>query len=318
MRARRAARRGTAARLGTAALRSTAARLGTAARVGTAARLGMALLLGSVVLAAAGCSSGAGSPDVPLASPGAVASAPGSPDAGPAELTIFAAASLADAVAEAAAAYEGADPGTTLTVATGASSALATQVEEGAPADVFLSADAANVQRLVDGRLADGSAVAFAANELTVIVPAGNPAGISTPADLARPGVRIVAAGDAVPVTKYARQVVANLAALPGYPADYAAAYEANVVSREDNVRAAAAKVELGEADAAIVYVTDAAGDPGVAAVAVPAAANVRATYTGVVVRGTAHPMAARAFLAWLAGPAGREVLAGFGFLPPP
>ncbi len=292
-------------------------------RARPAVLVGAAALLGSLALGLAACSSGASPPGGQPASSSGAAGVPatgpaGAPAARPADLTIFAAASLADAVAQAATAYESAHPGTTLTLATGASSTLATQVEEGAPVDVFLSADAANAQRLVDGGLADGSAVAFAANELTVIVPADNPAGIATPADLANPHVRIVAAGDAVPVTKYARQLVANLAAQRGYPPGFAAAYDANVVSREDTVRAAAAKVELGEADAAIVYATDAAASSNVMSVPVPDAANVRATYLGVVVQGSAHPAAARAFLAWLAGTSGRAILAGLGFLPPP
>ena len=81
-------------------------------------------------------------------------------------------------------------------------------------------------------------------------MPTDNPAGIKTPADLARPGVKVIAAGDEVPITKYATQLVANLAKEPGYPADFAAAYAANIVSKEDNVKAVVAKIELGEGDA--------------------------------------------------------------------
>ena len=107
------------------------------------------------------------------------------------------------------------------------------------------------------------SAVPFAGNRLALVVPASNPAGIASPFDLGRPGVRLVAAGVAVPITAYAAQMVGVLAGLPDAPRDFAAAVEANMVSREDNVRAVLAKVELGEGDAAIVYATDAtaAGD---------------------------------------------------------
>ena len=98
--------------------------------------------------------------------------------------------------------------------------------------------------------------------------------------------MKIIAAGDEVPITKYATQVVDNLAREPGYPADFAAAYAANVVSREDNVKAVVAKIELGEGDAAIVYVTDAKASTKVATVDIPAGANVPATYAGVVVEG--------------------------------
>ena len=204
-----------------------------------------------------------------------------------------------------------------LTISTDASSALEMQIEQGAPADIFLSADAANPQKLVAAGLADGEPVAFAGNELTIVVPTGNPAGITSPADLANAGVKVIAAGDAVPITRYATQLVHNLANEPGYPADFAAAYAANVVSKEDNVKALLAKIELGEGDAGIVYVTDAKGSSKVTTIGVPDAANVPATYDGVVVKSSAHTAAARSFLAWFAGPDGQAVLGSLGFLPP-
>jgi molybdate transport system substrate-binding protein len=234
------------------------------------------------------------------------------------ELTVFGAASLKDALEAAATAYEARNPGTTLAISTDSSAALATQIEQGAPADVFLSADATNPEQLVDGGLADGEAVAFAGNALAVIVPTDNPAGIASPADLARPGVRVVAAGEEVPITGYATELVENLAREPGYPADFGAAYAANIVTREDNVKAVVAKIELGEGDAGVVYVTDAAASDAVSIVDVPTTADVAATYAGVVVKATRQPDAARAFLAWLAGPDGQAILSEFGFLPPP
>ena len=224
-----------------------------------------------LVLVAAACSVGTASADAP--------SSPGG-----ASLTIYGAASLRGVLEQARTAYEAAVPGTTLTIATDSSSSLETQIELGAPADVFLSADTRNPQKLIDGGFASGSPVPFAGNALTVIVPTGNPAGIRTPADLARAGVRIIAAGDEVPITTYATQLLDNLAREPGYPADFAAAYAANVVSREDNVKAIVAKVELGEGDAGIVYVTDASASANVWTVDVPGSANVMATYAGVVV----------------------------------
>ena len=105
------------------------------------------------------------------------------------ELTIFAAASLKNMLAEAETAYEASHPGTDLTISTDSSAALATQIEQGAPADVFLSADTTNPQKLVDGGFASGDAVPFAANTLTLIVPTDNPARIESPADLAKPGL---------------------------------------------------------------------------------------------------------------------------------
>jgi molybdate transport system substrate-binding protein len=232
------------------------------------------------------------------------------------ELTIYAAASLKGALEAVASAYEAVAPHVTLTIATDASSTLRTQIEQEAPADVFLSADQANPAALVDAGLTDGAAVDFASNTLTVIVPAANPAGIATPADLARSGVKVIAAGADVPIAKYTTQVVSNLAGSGGRPAGFAAAYDANVVSKEDNVKAVVAKIELGEGDAAIVYATDAKASTKVKTIDIPAGANVHATYAGVVVKASPHVSEAHAFLGWLAGPDGQSVLARFGFEP--
>jgi molybdate transport system substrate-binding protein len=234
------------------------------------------------------------------------------------ELTMYGAASLRDALAEIERAYEAAVPGTTLTIGTDASSTLRAQIDQGAPADVFLSADLSNPRGLVEAGLADGDAVPFAGNLLTIIVPSDNPAGIESPADLARPGVKVVAAGDGVPISTYARQVIAKLARVPGYPTEFTSGYAANIVSKETDVKAVVAKIVLGEADAAIVYATDArAAADVVSTVEIPAATNVPATYAGVVVRDTPRPNEARAFLTWLAGPEGAAILGTFGFRRP-
>ena len=249
--------------------------------------------------------------------PAACSTAAVSPSSPAVELTVYGAASLKGALEQAKAAFETANPGTTLTLSTDSSSALATQIEQGAPADLFLSADATNPRKLVDAGVADGAPVTFASNALTVIVPANDPARIMSPAELAKPGVRIVAAGDEVPITRYATQLVDNLAREAGYPADFAAAYAANIASKEDNVKAVVAKIELGEGDAGIVYVTDARASTKVATIDVPSAANVPATYDGVVIKGSTNAAVARAFLAWFAGPDGQAILAALGFLPP-
>ncbi len=187
-------------------------------------------------------------------------------------------------------AYEAAYPGVSLTISTGSSTALETQIEQGAPADVFLSADMANPQKLVAKGLAAGPAVNFAGNLLAIIVPTANPAGITTPADLAKPGVKIIAAADSVPIAVYAAQLVANLAKQPAYPADFVAAYKPTSYRKRTTSRSWSTKVSLGEGDAGIVYVTDARTTPKVTTIAVPAAANVPATYAGVVVEGTEEP----------------------------
>jgi molybdate transport system substrate-binding protein len=265
------------------------------------------------------CTSGPAAPSVatsqPSIGPSAHTSAPASVEA--IDLTIFAAASLAAVLDNVKAAYEPAHPGTILTISTDSSAALRTKIEQGAPADVFLSADTTNPKKLVDGGFAAGEAVVFAANNLTIVVPADNPGGVASPADLAKPGLKVIAAGDEVPITIYAIQLVQNLAREAGYPADFERAYSANVVSREDNVKAVIGKIEIGEGDAAIVYVTDARASTKVDTVDLPDSANVLARYAGVVVGASADQEAARTFLGWLTSPDGQAILSSFGFLPP-
>ncbi len=273
----------------------------------------------SAILVAA-CSSGGASPSTApgsVAAPSAAASASAAASVEAVELTVFAAASLTAAMEKAKTAYETANPGTTVTVSPDSSAALATQIQEGAPADVFLSAETTNPQKLVDGGFASGDPVVFAGNELTVIVPTDNPGALTSPMDLAKTGLKVVAAGDEVPITKYATQLVANLARELGYPDGFEAAYAANIVSKEDNVKGIVAKIEVGEGDAGIVYVTDATASDKVGTVEVPDDANVPASYAGVVVKASPNQEAATAFLDWFAGPDGQAILAGFGFLAP-
>jgi molybdate transport system substrate-binding protein len=251
------------------------------------------------------CSSDAGSRAVAASSP----SPPVPTIAQPSELTVFAAASLR-------AAFEAFVPA--VQAATGmmpvysfdASSALRAQIEQGAPADVFASADTTNVVTLLEAGLARAPVV-FACNQLTIIVPTGNPAGIASAADLGRPGVKVIAAGDEVPITRYAMQLVVALG--------ISEAYAANVVSREDNAAAVRSRIELGEGDAAIVYRTDAiASGDKVVQVALPPGVDVPATYAAAIVAATDQPVESSTFLAWLVGSDGQSGLASFGFLPAP
>lgn len=268
-------------------------------------RLPLAL---ACALLAAGCSAAPSSP-----SPSAGASVN---DRG-VDLEVYAAASLRTALAGVSAAYAVANPGVTLTVSADSSAALEAKIEQGAPADLLLSADTAAPQRLVDRGLASGPVTAFAGNLLTVIVPAANPARIGAPADLGRPGVKVIAAADGVPIQKYTAQWLAKVALLPAYGTDFPSRFSANVASREDNVGALVAKVALGEGDAGVVYVTDAKASAKVAPIAIPAAQNVPAAYGGVVIGASPHAAAASALLSWLAGPEGQAVLASFGFSTP-
>ena len=275
----------------------------------------LAFLAAVLALVLTACSrAGAASPSAAPATPATTVAASTAADV---ELIVFGAASLKGVLDKAEAAYEMAYPGTNVTVSADSSSTLEMQIEHGAPADVFLSADTTNPKKLVDAGLAAGAAVTFAGNKLTVVVPTANPAGIKTPADLARSGVKVIAAGCEVPITKYATQLVANLAKEAGYPADFAAKYAANIASKEDNVKTVVAKIELGEGDAGIVYVTDAEASSKVTPIDVPDTANVPATYAGVVVKASKNAAAAKTFLDWFAGPDGQAILGEFGFLPP-
>jgi molybdate transport system substrate-binding protein len=279
--------------------------------------LAVGILVG-IALFAAGCAgSTVSTPPAPTGASEPVGPAASEPGNEGVDLTIFAASSLSGVLDKAKAAYDAAHPGTTLTISTDSSSALETQIEQGAPADVFLAADTTNPKKLVDGGFAAGDAVPFAGNKLTIVVPTDNPADIATPADLAKAGVKIVAAGDEVPITRYAKRLVENLARQSGYPADFEADYTSNVVSKEDNVKAIIGKLDLGEGDAAIVYATDALASTLVRTIDVPDSANVPAQYAGVVVKTSAHQEPARTFLGWLRSPDGQSVLASFGFLPP-
>ncbi|HET9457807.1 MAG TPA: molybdate ABC transporter substrate-binding protein [Candidatus Limnocylindrales bacterium] len=232
-------------------------------------------------------------------------------------LVVFAAASLREPVEAAGAGYEARHRGLVVRVAYASSTALRVQIEEGAPADLFLSADLANADRLEAAGLTAGSPVPFAGNRLAIVVPAGREL-VRAPRDLAADGVAVIAAGEGVPITAYAGQLVGRLATLPGYPGDFAARYAANVVSREDDVAAVVAKIGLGEGDAAIVYATDVARTPGVETIPLPAGVEIVATYAGVVVRDSPGAAEGRAFLEWLAGPDGRAAFGAAGFASPP
>jgi molybdate transport system substrate-binding protein len=237
--------------------------------------------------------------------------------AGDSALTVYAAASLRDAFTELAQAYEAAS-GTRVVLSFDASSTLRTQIEQGAPADVFASADSANVEALTVAGLVRDQPRTFARNRLAIVAPAAASGETDAWQALASPAVRIVAAGEDVPITRYARELIDNLAALPDAPPRFAEAYAASVVSEEDNVRAVMAKIELGEGDVGIVYETDARSSSDVTTVPIPDAANPTTAYPVVALRdGPAGADAADRFVAWLLREDAQAILAGHGFLPP-
>jgi molybdate transport system substrate-binding protein len=208
-------------------------------------------------------------------------------------LTVFAAASLTDAFTEIGAAFEAANPGVTVVFNFAGSQALRTQIEEGAVADVFASANTKEMDTLATASMV-GEAPPFVNNLLTIIVPPDNPVGLSTPQDLTRAGLKLVLAAEEVPVGKYPRQVLDKLDVL--YGTGYKEAVLANVVSNEDNVKQVVAKVQLGEADAGIVYTSDVVAAPELVSIEIPAEQSVIAVYPIALLQASGKPTLAQAF----------------------
>ncbi|MFC4455466.1 molybdate ABC transporter substrate-binding protein [Deinococcus sonorensis] len=231
-------------------------------------------------------------------------------------LTVFAAASLTDAFTELGAAFDAAS-GHHTTFSFAGSQALRTQLVSGARADVYASANDAQYTPLVKaGIVTPGQA--FVRNKLTLIAPKNNPA-LQTLNDLTRPGVKLVIADRTVPVGDYTRRMLAAIDKAGTYGRDFSARVLKNVVSEETNVRQVALKVQLGEADAAVVYTTDVTPSlrPLVRIIALPSRFNQSASYPIGVVRGTGSPDAAQAFVAYVQSPAGQKILKKWGFLSP-
>lgn len=219
-------------------------------------------------------------------------------------LTVYAAASLADTFDQLGADFEEAHPGTTVALNYGGSSGLVQQLTEGAPADMFASADQRTMTKLTDAQLNDGEPTIFATNMLTTVVPADNPAGITSFEDLRKGGVKVVTCASEVPCGS-ATQTVAKANGVTFHP-----------VSEEGSVTDVLGKVTSGQADAGIVYVTDAksAGDK-VATVGLPKADHAINTYPIVTLRDAKNPELAAEFEKLVTGPQGQEALqkAGFG-----
>jgi molybdate transport system substrate-binding protein len=224
------------------------------------------------------------------------------------EITVLAAASLTAAFDEIGIAFEHANPGAKVTFSFASSSALATQVNQGAPADVFASADTATMDKVTGpGGAGTASApVTFARNSLQIIVGKGNPKGINAVADLAKPGVVYVTAAPGVPIGRYAQQALekAKVSVAPR--------------SLETDVKAVVAKVALGEADAGIVYATDvkAAGNKA-QGIVIPDELNVVATYPMANLKGAKNATGAAAFVSFVISSAGQAILKTHGFSAP-
>jgi molybdate transport system substrate-binding protein len=233
-------------------------------------------------------------------------------------LTVFAATSVTDAFTKIGEDFKADHAGVDITFNFGGSSALATQLTEGgAPADIFASANAKQMQVAVDGKRIAGKPVTFVKNRLVLIVPADNPAGIQSLHDLANDGVKLVVAAAGVPVRDYTDAMLEKLAADPLYGEDYKTAFTANIVSEEENVRQVSAKVALGEADAGIVYRSDITPDikDKVLALPIPDSINTLATYPIAVTNDSANPDLAKAFIDYIVSDTGQDTLVKWNFI---
>jgi molybdate transport system substrate-binding protein len=233
-------------------------------------------------------------------------------------LTVYAAASLTEALTALGRAFEAGHPGTEVRFNFAGSQVLATQIGQGARADVFASADLRWMRFLEDRSLVK-TPVIFARNQLVVVFPRSNPGLINRITDLGRPGVKLVLAGRQVPAGAYSRLAIKQLAASPGFPADFERRVLSNVVSEEENVRAVAAKVQLREADAGIVYRTDigAAIASQVRRLDLPDCCNPIAEYPIAALKGNQQELA-QAFITLVLSEAGQRLLADRGFLGAP
>ena len=233
----------------------------------------------------------------------------------PRTLTVYAAASLTEAFTEIGDAFEASHLDVTVAFNFGGSQNLRTQIEQGAPVDVFASANAKEMDALVaQNMVPSGEPKVFLTNQLIVILPEENPAGVASLEDLGKPGLKLVLAAEEVPAGRYAREILEKLNAMFG--AEYRDKVLANVVSNEDNIRQAVTKVQLGEADASIVYVSDAVAVPELQKIQIPAEMNVVAEYPIARLGGSSNPDLANAFIEYVLSPDGQATLKKWGFTP--
>jgi molybdate transport system substrate-binding protein len=232
----------------------------------------------------------------------------------PRSLTVYAAASLTGAFKEIGKEFEAANPGVKVVYSFAGSQILRTQLEQGAIADVFASADHKNMDLLVtDHLIVPNSYQDFAMNKLIVILPAANPGNVQKIEDLAKPNLKLILADSSVPAGNYARQFLTKMSSNPTYGSDFSERVLANVVSNETDVKQVVAKVELGEADAGIAYVGDTVATPNLMTISIPDEYNVIAKYPIAVLTNSPDSKLAEAFISYILSPAGQSILSKWG-----
>lgn len=233
-------------------------------------------------------------------------------------LTVFAAASLSEAFGEIGKNFDAANSSTT-TFNFAGSQQLAQQISQGAPADVFASANRAQMVKVIDaGQVISGTQQTFVRNRLVVIYPKDNPAQLTKLTDLTKPDIKIVLAAEQVPVGQYSLEFLRKASVRPEFTAAYGERVLANVVSYEENVRAVLSKVALGEADAGIVYSSDIALDAAakVGRIDIPDQLNTIAAYSIAPLKDTRQAELAQRFVEYVLSPEAQQILVNYGFIP--
>ncbi len=249
----------------------------------------------------------------PTTAPAATAA----PAASGGDLTVFAAASLTAAFKDIGEKFGAANGGATVTFNFAGSDQLATQINQGAPADVFASANGAQMNVVIkSGEIISGTQRTFVRNRLVVVYPKDNPGKLAALKDLANPGLKLVLANKSVPVGAYALAFLDKASKLPEYTEIYSPTVLKNVVSYEENVKAVLSKITLGEADAGIVYTTDAATitDGSIGTLNIPNNLNTIASYPIAATKSAKNADLAKKFVDYVLSADGQQILAKYGF----
>lgn len=233
------------------------------------------------------------------------------------QLTIYAAASLTEAFHQLGQQFETEQPDVEVVISFAGSQQIAQQLSQGAPGDLFASANEKQMANVINsGRVLQGSDQEFVHNKLVLILPADNPGRINGFGDLTRSGLDLILADQSVPVGAYAQEMLQRAEQDPRFGADFKSIVLRNVVSYEENVRAVLTKIILGEADAGIVYASDAAGDPGtdLQVIPIPDEINIIASYFIAPIADSPNDQLAQDFISLVLSPQGQEILSEYGF----
>jgi molybdate transport system substrate-binding protein len=236
---------------------------------------------------------------------------------GDVNLTVFAAASLTEAFTEIGKEFETANPGSKVTINFAGSQQLAQQLSQGAPADIYASADSQQMENVITaGRVEAGTDQIFINNQLAIVLPGDNPGNVHALKDLSRPGLHIILADAAVPVGRYSQEMLDRASKLNGFGAQFQESVLENVVSYEENVRAVLTKIILGEADAGIVYLSDYFGarEEEISMINIPGTVNVSASYYIALLSDSSNKEQGAAFIRLVLSPTGQEILERYGF----